>query len=141
MRSRNSIIVVLLFALAVAALANAADGRATYAVSACHVNGVAVELPPQELTIFSDRTYAWAIPERHRWGTTDRAAEWGTFTYNPRDQKFEFDGALQKWGRAKLSGEDLSIYVGYKDEDGDIWEMSLTRVPETTICPIWPLCT
>jgi len=138
---RRSVIVALLIALSAAAVVFGADGRATYAVSECRVNGVLERVPPQELTIFSDRTYVWAIPERHRWGTTDANAVWGTFDYKPRDQKFEFQGPLAYWGRAKLSDEDLSMYVGYRDENGDVWEMALSRVPETTICPIWPLCT
>jgi hypothetical protein len=136
------IVAALLFVWTYALLA-AQRGHAEYAVADCRVNGFQPDsklIPHEHLTIFSDKTYKWADPEGERTGSLDSTPS-GQFAYDPATQKFTFSGPLGSWGRARLDHDSLSIYVGYHDARHKLWEMRLDRIPKTTICPIWPLCT
>jgi hypothetical protein len=145
MRRRfGAIVALVLFAAVAGARLAGQRGQASYAVAVCRVNGVrvsATQIPPEHLSIFSDRTYKWIDPNDDTSDWQNNSAH-GKFTYDPKTEKFNFiSGVLTRWGPAKLDDDSLSIYVGYRDGRHQLWEMRLDRIPDSTICPIWPLCT
>ena len=133
---RHMFLGIAILLLATAFTLVAADGRSTYVVGKLQQNGIYVPLPGQRLTLFSNRQYSWATPARGPLWRADPNVISGQFTYNVKTRQFRLGGQLSAWGPGRLN-DDTSI--SFDRGDASIVRI-LRRVPQMTICPIWPLC-